>query len=665
MIDNTITENLRQRLKDYVDQITPQDKRAGKDMYVCPLCGSGDHGGRNSDGAFHVTGEKWYCHACHQGGDIFTLIKLHDGIQDFSDQVRRAEEVLGAPSSTAPKEYYPGLWNDNNQSDPKRRDQIKDFASQISGSKAEKYLHERGFSDDLIRKYRLGYNPQCYVYKLGRSFETVVIPHPGTDYYTERLLDYDGDNKYQNQTGEAPVFRIKESDSDSYFIMEGQLDALSAIQAGAKNVIALGGASYKKLESIKIDGAVIVADRDSEEKRGKDGLTPGERTAKAIEKKLSDRKIKSVTIFPPAGYKDINDLLRADPELLRKFLQGGQRELSEKQVNDLNRISVSDYLRLGLFDADLGYFAKYRHRKIGFDNIDRHLTIYPGVAFLGACASSGKTTFAVNIVDNLLRSSESVIYVTLEQTRAELVTKSLARRMYEIDPHTTIDNIDIKNGRSSPALEKARIEYAQVSERYKIFAGNFKTTSEEICDYVENFIQNTGIKPIVVIDYLQLIAPPDGFKGTQREITDANLKAIKDLSKRNELFILLISSYNRASYYLPATTEAFKESGLIEYIADYIFCLQPAIMEDPDFFTTQGVKGGERESSRDKKDRMLYEAITQPVRDVEFICLKNRNGKQRFKCFFRYFVKYDKFMSTMNSQYDPAVKINRTPTKIV
>ena len=95
MVDDTRKEELRAGLTAYVESITEKDRRAGNNMYKCPLCGSGT--GRNHNGAFSITrdGKAWKCFSCNQGGDIFTLIGLHEGISDFKAQVKRAEEVSG------------------------------------------------------------------------------------------------------------------------------------------------------------------------------------------------------------------------------------------------------------------------------------------------------------------------------------------------------------------------------------------------------------------------------------------------------------------------------------------------------------------------------------------------------------------------------------------
>ncbi len=658
MINDSVKEELRPRLIEYVSQITTPSRKAGKNMFVCPLCGSGSHGGRNSDGAFHVTGATWYCHSCRRGGDIFKLIELHEGLSSFPDQVRRGAELLGVTViDSAKRDFSPEVRKEEKKevkpevkSNPERAKQIETFSSAIAGSPAEKYLHDRAINDETISHFMLGFNAQT-----GRT----VIPYPGIDYMIERVIGDQAERKYLYPTGESvPIFMIKESDSDFFFITEGQIDALSMYQAGAKNVIALGGGSYHLIEDIKIDGAVIVADRDPEEKRDeKDGLTPGERTARNIEKTLADRKIKSITVYPPEGFKDSNDLLITDQKQLTKLLSQWAKELLEKPEEGLKVINVGEYLTESFFEKDIEYFKRYKDRKIRFENIDRHVTLYPGVACLGGPSSLGKTTFAVNAVDNLLRSGESVIYFALEQLPIELITKSLARRVYEIEPFSPIDNRDIKNGASSDTLARVKNEYAQMARQYRIIEGNFHFTAKDIADYVEGYIRKTGIRPVVVIDYLQLIAPPVGLKGaSQREITDENLKTIKDLSKRNELFILLVSSFNRASYNVPVSMESFKESGMIEYTCDYIFALQLALLDDPDFL---------RETDKGKREQMIYEAVTQPIKDVAFVCLKNRNGRQRFKCFFRYNMRFDKFAVENNSKYDLETAYRKPTRKMI
>lgn len=307
---------------------------------------------------------------------------------------------------------------------------------------------------------------------------------------------------------------------------------------------------------------------------------------------------------------------------------------------------ASSYLSGGVFERDIEYFKQYKDRKTGFEDIDKYLTLYPGLAALGGASSLGKTTFVVNLIDRLLDRGETVLYFSLEQLPIEIITKSLARKMYEKDPFTDLTNIDIKNGATSPELEEIKKEYAAQATRYNIITGSFRTTAADIVEYVEKYRQTHGgedCKPIVIIDYLQLIAAPAGFRGGIREYTDENVKALKDMQKRNGLFVLMISNFNRSSNYEPVSYESFKETSMIEYTCDYIWGLQLSILdaENDDFYTVIGPKGGRNERPIDQKRKMVNEAQAETPKRVEFVSLKNRNGKQFFKAFFDYFPQHD------------------------
>jgi hypothetical protein len=81
---------VRERLPDYVAAVTTKS-RAG--FYTCPLCGSGT--GPNKSGAFRIQGEKWRCFSCGKSGDVLDLLGEVEGLPDFRDRARRAEELFG------------------------------------------------------------------------------------------------------------------------------------------------------------------------------------------------------------------------------------------------------------------------------------------------------------------------------------------------------------------------------------------------------------------------------------------------------------------------------------------------------------------------------------------------------------------------------------------
>lgn len=301
--------------------------------------------------------------------------------------------------------------------------------------------------------------------------------------------------------------------------------------------------------------------------------------------------------------------------------------------------NASDYLNGGGYSGDIAYFKAYKDRKTGFKQLDEYLTLYPGLACVGGASSLGKTTFAVNILDRLLSKGETVLYFSLEQLPIEIMTKSLARMMYERDPFTKLTNTQIKNGATSAELDAIKKEYAQLSKNLQIIRGSFQTTAADIVQYVEQYrAQHNGIKPIVIIDYLQLIAPPIGNNKGIREYTDENIKALKKMQLDNELFVIMVSNFNRSSNLEPVSYESFKETSMIEYTCDYIWGLQLTIQDErnSDFYTVTGTQGGRKERTIDSKRQLITKELAAPIRQVELVSLKNRNGKQRFTCFFDY-----------------------------
>lgn len=669
-MNDFLVEEMRGRLPEFVQSITKADRRAGRNMYICPLCGSGTGKGKGQkNGAFSIKdGKQWHCFACDQGGGIYDLIGAYYGLQDFKDQLDKAAEFFGydtggtdqgrgaamkpkakiAPAQPA-KEEAQEIAPAQLEAIQKH---IETCAARMDGSPGAQYMKERGFTDATIKAFSIGYDAAC---------NGVVIPYPGKPYYITRIIGADGNGKYQKPKGLAEPLFMTGNPETGLFVCEGQLDALSLLQAGADAVAAIGGGGARKLENLDgVKRAAIIIDRDE----------AGEKTGERIKEVLHDQGITGITAKTPDGYKDSNDLLKADAGKLSELVAGWKKTLAEAPEQPaaqqaparFQTHTASDYLSGGVFESDIAYFKAYKDRKTGFAELDKYLTLYPGLAALGGASSLGKTTFAVNLADRLLKRGETVLYFSLEQLPIEIITKSLARMLIEKDPLTPLTNTDIKNGATCDALEAVKKEYAELSRNYHIITGNFHTTAQDIKDHVEDFIkQHDGIKPIVIIDYLQLIAPPEGFRGGVREYTDENIKALKDMQKKNGLFVIMISNFNRSSNNEPVSYESFKETSMIEYTCDYIWGLQLAILdaENTDFYVTTGSRGGEKESTIDKRRKMVNDAQQKNPKEVELVSLKNRNGRQFFKVFFNYSPQYDLY--TEKSEFAPISKDQDIP----
>lgn len=323
---------------------------------------------------------------------------------------------------------------------------------------------------------------------------------------------------------------------------------------------------------------------------------------------------------------------------------------TEKKKGRFIPCNVCEYIGKGKFDSDIEYFKKYKHRKTGFAQLDG-ITLYPGLAFLGGVTSLGKTTFSVQLADHLVSQREHVLYFSMEQQPIEIVSKGLTRTLYEIAPGTRLTNIDIKNGATSKDLERAKEIYAERSKNLTVVNCNFHTTVEQISEYIERQTQKIGASPVIFIDYLQLIAAPDDSRMSDKERVDHVVAALKELQQEQELLIVCMSNFNRMSYTDPVTESSFKESGQIEFGADYLWALQPAIMNSSRYLYKVGKQGGVKQTTVLERVAMLQKERERYPREIEFVCLKNRNGKQTMKAFFQYYLSMDYFRENPMSAY--------------
>ena len=300
------------------------------------------------------------------------------------------------------------------------------------------------------------------------------------------------------------------------------------------------------------------------------------------------------------------------------------------------------------YDREIKELQKYANRKTGFDNIDRYLTLYPGLAALGGQASLGKTTFAVNLALSLLRQGEHVLYFALEQRAEELLTKVIAQYLYRTG-NTDTTNLQLAAGKTSDAIDGARTNLAEQIEHFNIIECDFETTAATIEAIVTEYQNKKGVNPIVIVDYLQLIAEPFGFRGGDKERIDYNLKALKKMQKQHKLFVLVVSSFNRSSNLEPISYESFFGTSMIEYTCDYVFGLQLAIQDaDNDEFY---FKSKATETTRQQRNKMIHEEQQKNPKPVQFVAIKNRRGKQYFTANFDYYPAHDYFMETEGSNY--------------
>lgn len=315
--------------------------------------------------------------------------------------------------------------------------------------------------------------------------------------------------------------------------------------------------------------------------------------------------------------------------------------------------NVNAYLDNDILE-EINQFRDASKKKTGFYNLDRELRgVFPALYVIGAISSLGKTTFASQLADNLLEQGNHVIFFSLEQSRLEMVSKSLARISYLKDKQNAFNSLELrrmnfkrKEGenheqRSKSAmtmLENSINEYKEKMQgRLNIVESSFNCDVFYIRDYIKEYIKRNNEKPVVFIDYLQILQAVDthGIK----ETVDFNITALKKISREFNIPVFVISSVNRSNYLTPIDFESFKESGAIEFTADVILGMQLSCLNEELFNSARDTK------IKDKRER-VKQAKSETPREIDLVCLKNRFGKSTFTVQYDYYPEFDYFEET-------------------
>ena len=295
---------------------------------------------------------------------------------------------------------------------------------------------------------------------------------------------------------------------------------------------------------------------------------------------------------------------------------------------------TNEYINTSL-NKEIDFFSNYKHLKSGYSNLDAATSLYPGLYVLGAVSSLGKTTFIHQMADQIAMSGTSVLYISLEMSTLELVSKSLAREsaiINQLDADKSKSAIDIRSeGILSEEMQDIVDSYSQkAASNLTIAESTFGMSIKDIEKVIEDYIQESTIAPVVIIDYLQCISIGENIRA---QIDDV-VRTLKQIQKRNSLTMFVISSFNRANYIKPVDFTSFKESGMIEYTADVVWGLQLTEVSSVNF-----------ENANDDEKRKLYQkAKSENPRKVELVVLKNRFGEIGNKFEFTYYPKYDLFL---------------------
>lgn len=632
-------QEIRGRFREY---LKPAKK---KNTYICPLCNNGV--GADGDGMTidpKGDGLHLHCFKCGFHGDIVELY-----------QQEHHTDAAGAFQGLY-EFFHIDIENDTTQEPPQRQQEPKKAAvadnpatttegsrrdyngyyiamrKNLSMPAAAAYLSFRGLSLETAQKFYLGYDPAWRspaAVQNGKNppeSPRLIIP-TGKYSYVARDTRQDADKKWAKmKEGGSELFNpaaLYNEDDTPVFITEGEIDALSVIEIGGQ-AVGLGSTGNKRklLEALKEKRTgnilILCLDKDEAGRKAEDEIAEG----------LQELNISYIRADIAGDKKDPNEALTADKEAFTAAVQKALKGTAARPD------SVADYIN-SLMAGEISKFKEGANRLTGYKNLDREAGgIYPGLYVLGAVSSLGKTTFIHQMGDQMAAAGEHILYFSLEQSRLEMVSKSLARMTAQADIKKAVSSLQIRAGNLPENVLTAADKYtAEIGERVSVIEGNFNCTVSFIGEYVSNYMRRNKVKPVVIVDYLQIIQAAG--QGSTKEAVDMNVTELKRLSRSKDIPIFLISSLNRANYLTPVDFESFKESGGIEYTADVIWGLQLAVMNDDIF--------NQEKKLKDKREKVRQAKASTP-RQIELVCLKNRYGISSYTVNFEYYPQFDLFM---------------------
>lgn len=644
----------RQNAMEYIKQQSPEAflYKARKRGFVCPKCGNGT--GSSGDGIVRNPRDgRYHCFKCGEvGGDIFDLIGAAFDIPDFNSRFKKAAEIYNVSVDKSGDDF--SLQENTGPSAaavPGSDCSLSDYFEKCRKNvKNTSFFSDRGISDEIVRRFGLGYDPEFSEGTGGNVWKAAVFPVSQESYEVRNTLVPPDScahsrDKYRKH-GRAVIFNCSPetlADSSPLFVCEGIMDALSMIQCGFR-AAALGSAANYRLFSDVVDkngaGCPVVLLFDSDE--------AGRNAFSKLSLELEKRNVKVYDGSEILGtYHDPNSRLVHDPEGLKndaaafeERISSVSSDLSSAEENELYGVNAGcclsdfkEHIKNGVLSTPSG---------TGFDDLDAALNggLYPGLYIFGAVSSLGKTTLLLQIADNIAASGRDVLFFSLEQSRFELMSKSVSRETFlycrkkRISVLNAKNNIQISDGsRWAEFDEMGQYVVSGAFESYEKYASNLfivegqgNISVSDISDFLRKYL-SFGKKrchsPVIIVDYLQILRPYSD-RISDKQAVDRNITALKQLSRDHDIPLLAVSSLNRSSYSRDVSMEAFKESGSIEYGADVLIGLQFEGAGDNNFD--------------------IGAARSRSPRHIELCILKNRNGSIPPRpIMFKYFSEFNCF----------------------
>lgn len=259
---------------------------------------------------------------------------------------------------------------------------------------------------------------------------------------------------------------------------------------------------------------------------------------------------------------------------------GDWQSVAESVAEGLQNIGTGDEQGLTSGSGLVSHFRKYYQQTkedpsraycpTGFRELDDQLgggMFRSEIYVLGARPGMGKTTFALNIAESLVRMGKAVLFISMEMTADQIMAK-------RISIESGISYNQVLTGRV-PSYEEEKLEQAIEAIENRPFY--LTTKSGLTVSDIGRYARRVKDLALIVIDYLGLISPDkEMISKTRYEQMTAISASVKAMAKTLNVPVLALSQLNRENTNRqdkrPSMSD-LRDSGAIEQDAGAIILL--------------------------------------------------------------------------------------------
>lgn len=306
---------LKTKLPEYLEKVGTTFSSNGQ-QFQCPNRTSHANQDATPSCGFFPNGESWHCFVCQESGDIFKAAHYLEGKpKDGSEWVSENVEYLAGLLKVEVK--YAEMTGAEKLAQ-QTYDALKfaTAAAHVGISKSSgvlKYTQQRGWTDETIRQFHLGYcdydrlsqalakrdftyevliraglvNKSLLHHRLlfpikdarGRSIgfasRTLLSNDESRAQNIQRYLNSDSNAAYKKSETLYNINQIK--DEDTIWVVEGYADVITLYQKGVKNVVGLGGVAFTEdhiqvLLKKGVKTLILCLDNDEEGRRSEERI---------------------------------------------------------------------------------------------------------------------------------------------------------------------------------------------------------------------------------------------------------------------------------------------------------------------------------------------------------------------------------------------------------